>query len=363
MKNLHFKVTIIAILLGCMINAQEKYMKLDSLLTERYQNQKFSGTVIVAEGDTITYANALGYADYKQRIPLNLSTQFDLSSSSKLFTAVAIAQLVEQEKLSFKTKVKEFFPELTFAADVNVHELMTHSSGLGNFQTVEGFSYQNVNSCIDILPFIKHEPLLFKPGNKAYYATSNLLVLGALVEKISGLTFQEYVQKHIIEKLKLERTTFDTYFSIQDYKIRDGRFARGYIKNEEGQIEEKKRYKNEKTFVTLSAGGMWSSALDLLKFNRAVFSGKLFDKKLLKPLTKHHVFTGWEETYFGYIFNIINVNSLKEGIGHAGNSSGHHSFNFYYPKKDVTLIILTNYGFIDIFELAHGQIEPILFDK
>lgn len=361
--NKTYFLVIIAILLSHVTNAQERYLKLDSLLTDRYQNQEFSGVVLVAEGDEITYAKALGYADYEQRIPLNLSTQFDLSSGSKLFTAVAIAQLVEQDKLSFITKVKEFFPELTFVADVDVHQLMTHSSGLGNFQKVDGFSYQNVNSCIDVLPFIKDEPLLYEPGNSVYYATSNLLVLGAIVEKISGLTFPEYVKKNILEKLGLDRTTFDTYFYIQDYEGRDGRFAKGYIKNEEEQIIEKNRYKDQRTHVTLSAGGMWASAMDLLKFDRAIFLGNLFNKELLKPMTTPHVYTGWEGTYFGYVFNIINVNTHKEGIGHAGNSSGHHSFNFHYKNRDTTLIIMTNYGFIDIFELAHGQIEPILFNE
>ncbi len=343
--------------------AQERYLKLDSLLTTRYQNQQFSGVVIVAEAEEITYANAFGYADYEQRIPLNLTTQFELSSGSKLFTAVAIAQLVEQHKLSFQTKVKEYFSELTFAADVDVHQLMTHSSGLGNFQTLEGFSYQNVNSCIDVLPFIKDQPLIYEPGDSVFYATSNLLVLGAMVEKISGLTFPEYVKENILEKLSLNRTTFDTYFYIQDYEGRDGRYARGYIKNEEGQIVQKNRYKDERVHVTLSAGGMWASAIDLLKFDRAVFSGNLFNKELLKPMIAHHVFTGWEGTYFGYVFNIINVSTHKEGAGHAGNSSGHHSFNFHYENRDTTVVILTNYGFIDIFELAHGQIEPILFDE
>ena len=265
--------------------------------------------------------------------------------------------------MSFHTKVREYFPELTFAADVDVHQLMTHSSGLGNFQTVEGFSYQNVNSCLNALPFIEDQPLLYEPGDSVYYATSNLLVLGAMVEKISGLTFPEYVKKNILEKLSLDRTTFDTYFYIQDYKRRDGRFARGYINDEEGQIVEKNQYKDERTHVTLSAGGMWASAIDLLKFDQAIFSGKLFDEKLLEPMIAPHVFSGWKGTYFGYVFNIVNVGTHKEGAGHAGNSSGHHSFNFHYENRNVTLIILTNYGFIDIFELAHGQIELILFGE
>jgi CubicO group peptidase (beta-lactamase class C family) len=353
---------IVFILVSITLNAQKKYKKLDSLLTTRYQNEKFSGVVIVAEGNQITYANALGYADYKERTPLNLSTQFDLSSGSKLFTAIAVAQLIEQNKLSFESKVKEFFPELTLAAEINVHQLMTHSSGLGNFQTAKGFSYQNANSCIDLLPFIKDQSLRSTPGTKAYYATSNLLVLGAIVEKISGMSFPKYVEKNIINKIDLKRTTFDTYYNVQDYADRDGRFARGYIKNKKGVIVEKNRYKRKNTFVTLSAGGMWVSAMDLLKFNNALYSGKFFRKKLLKQMLQHHMFSGWEGTYFGHIFHIVNVNTPKEGTGHAGNSSGHHSFNFHYNKKDTTLIILTNYGFVDIFELAHEQIERILFD-
>ncbi|WP_420319293.1 serine hydrolase domain-containing protein [Ekhidna sp.] len=342
--------------------SQERYLKLDSLLNARSQEQRFSGIVFVAEGNEIMYTNAFGYADYARKIPLNLSTQFDLSSGSKLFTAVAIAQLIDQNKLSFNTKIKEFFPELINAKNINIHQLMTHSSGLGHFQIVKGFSYQNITSCIDVLPFIKTEPLLFEPGDSVYYATSNLLILGAIVEKISDLTFPEYVKENIISKLDLKRTTFDTYFQVQDYAGRDGRFAKGYIKNEKEQISEKNRYKDEQALVVLSAGGMWSSAIDLFEFDKALFSGQLFDEKLLTPMTEHHVFTGWEGTYFGYVFNIINVNSNKEGAGHAGNSSGHHSFNFRYENRETTLIILTNYGFVDIFELAHGQIEPILFD-
>jgi len=356
-------IIIFTLLLTSNLVAQERYLKLDSLLTKRFNEQQFSGTIIVAEGKNIVYANALGYADYGQRIPLKLSTQFDLSSGSKLFTAVAIAQLVEQDKVSFNDKLSYYFPELPFADRVTVHQLLTHSSGLGNYQSAKDFNYQNVSSCIDVLPFIKNEQLNFNPGDSVLYATSNLLMLGAIVEQVSKLTFPQYVQKFIIEPLGLSNTSFDTYFDVQDYPQRDGKYAKGYIKDSSGQIIEKNRYKERKTFVTLSSGGMWVSASDLLKFDHALFTEDYFSKELLNTMTEQYVFTGWEGTYFGYVFNIINVNTDKEGAGHAGNSSGHHSFNFHYDKRNTTLIILTNYGFVDIFELAHGQIEPILFDK
>lgn len=341
---------------------RDRYLQIDSLLTERYEQEQFSGVLLIAENDKLLYSKAFGFADIDQKIPLTLSTQFDLSSGAKLFTAVACAQLAERGKINFNDKISDYFPELPFGNRMTIHQLMTHSSGLGNFQSAKNFSYENINTCIDVLPFIKDEPLNFNPGDSVLYATSNLLVLGAIIEKVTGLTFREYVEKYILRPLKLSRTTFDTYFNVQDYPKKDGRFARGYIKDDNGSIIEKKRYPTQKTFVTLSSGGMWASATDLLEFDKALHSGKFFSVDMLKTMTTKYVFSGWEGTYFGYVFNIVNSDSQKEGVGHAGNSSGHHSFNFHYKNRNTTLIILTNYGFVDIFELAHGQIERILFE-
>lgn len=359
------KTTLLLIILPLTIvlgQNRDRYLQIDSLLTERYKQGQFSGVVLVSEHDQVVYSKAFGYADYERKIPLNLSTQFDLSSGAKLFTAVACAQLAEKGAISFDDKISKYFPELTFANTITIHQLLTHSSGLGNFESSNDFSYENIKSCQDVLRFINIEPLIFNPGDSVLYSTSNLLVLGAIVEKVTEMTFPEYVKKYILKPLKLNRTTFDTYFTVQDYTKTDGRYAKGYIKSDNGNIVEKNRYPTQKTFVTLSSGGMWSSALDLLKFTEAIYSKKLFSAGMLKTMSIKYVFSGWEGTYFGYVFNIINANSKKEGVGHAGNSSGHHSFIFHYNNRNTNIIILTNFGFIDIFELAHGQIEKILFE-
>lgn len=339
-----------------------RFSQIDSLLTNRFNQEQFSGAVIITENDSIKYSKTFGFADAEQKIPITLSTQFDLSSGAKLFTAVAIAQLAEKGKINFNDRISDYFPELPYGNKITIHQLLTHSSGLGNFQSTPNFNYENVNTCTDVLPFIKNEPLNFNSGDSVLYATSNLLILGAIIENVTGLTFHGYVGKYILEPLELKRTTFDSYFNVQDYQEKDGRYARGYIKNDKGIIVEKKRYEQQKTFVTLSSGGMWASASDLLKFDQAIHSGKLFSKDMLKIMTTKYVFSGWEGTYFGYVFNVVNVDSEKEGVGHAGNSSGHHCFNFHYKNRNTTLIILTNYGFVDIFELAHGKIEVTLFD-
>jgi len=359
------KTTFLLIILPLTIvfgQNSDRYLQIDSLLTERYKQEQFSGVILIAENDKLLYSKAFGFADIDKKISLTLSTQFDLSSGAKLFTAVACAQLAERGKINFNDKISDYFPELPFGNRMTIHQLMTHSSGLGNFQSSKNFSYENINTCIDVLPFIKDEPLNFNPGDSVLYATSNLLVLGAIIEKVTGLTFVEYVKKNILRPLKLNRTTFDTYFTVQNYTGKDGRYARGYIKNDKGLIVEKKRYPTQKTFVTLSSGGMWASASDLLKFDKAIYLNKLFSANMLKTMTTKYVFSGWEGTYFGCVFNIVNANSQKEGVGHAGNSSGHHSFNFHYNNRNTTIIVLTNYGFVDIFELAHGQIERILFE-
>lgn len=349
-------------LITFILPAQDKYVRLDSLLEKHYQDHYFSGVVLVAEGDHITYAKAWGYADYQKRIPLNLHTAFDLSSGAKLFCGVALAQLVDQEKVDWKSKVHDLLPDYDFHPELRLDHLLTHSSGLGNFHTIPGFTYDEVESCGDILPWIAKEIPHAAPGDSILYATSNLIVLGAVVEKLSGMTYPTYVQKRIIEKLDLKNTHFDTYFDVQDYPLRDARYARGYVYTEDSSaIVEKNRYPDRKTLVTLSAGGMWSSAQDLFTFDRAVFSDKLFSKEVRQAMMKPYTPAAWENVYFGYIYNTMYVGEEKECWGHAGNSSGHHSFNFYYPKFDTTLIVLTNYGFCHIFNLAQGEMEPILF--
>ncbi len=317
-----------------------RYQQIDSLLTERYKNDQFSGVIIVAEKNQIVYSGTFGYADIEQKTPFNIFTQFDLSSGAKLFTAAAIGQLADKKKLKFYDKVSDYFPELKFGKKITIHHLFTHSSGLGDFQSKKNFTYENVNSCIDVLPFLIDDTLKFNPGDSALYATSNLPILGAIIEKISGLTFPMYVDKHILKSLNLKRTTFDNYFTVQSYTKNDGRYARGYVKDKGGLILEKKRYPSKSTFVGLSSGGMWSSAKDLLTFDNALYSGKLISSDMLKLMTTKHVFSEWEGTYFGYVFHIINSDSKKEGVGHAGNSSGHHSFNFHYDNRETTLIIL-----------------------
>lgn len=347
-------------------NTQDKYLKLDSFLNTTYQKQKFSGIVMVAEGNKIAYSNTFGYANQAEKTFIQKHTSFDLSSLAKLFTAVSVAILVDKGKLSFEDYISTYFPTIPKAEKMTIRQVMSHTSGLENFHTDKNFNYKNIYSCHDLIEDIEKRPLLFAPGDSVYYGTSAMILLGAIVEKVSGLNYPTFVYQYIIQPLNLKNTYFDNYYTVQNYRGLDAKYARGYIKNEDGKIREKDFYQDVNTLRVLSSGGMYSSAQDLYLFMYAVINNRGFLKqKTMRLLVEQQTKTNWTQDWYGYglIFNIIYNGLNKEAWGHAGISSGHQSFCFYYPIYDTYLIVLSNYGFINIFELVHHEIETIIFDE
>jgi CubicO group peptidase (beta-lactamase class C family) len=212
--------------------AQDKFEKLDEYLTGLENENSFSGVIVIAkEGETL-FSKTIGFADRENEIRLNLNSQFNLSSTSKLFTGTSILKLVQEGKIATTDKIGKYFPELEYGDKVTVHHLLTHSSGVSDFFNVEGFSYQQVKSCLDAIPFIKKQELLFNPGDSVYYSTSGMIILGALIEKVSGMTYKDYVTKNILEPLEMNSTSFINYAIASESTDMKGIYAKAYVKNE-----------------------------------------------------------------------------------------------------------------------------------
>lgn len=351
-------LSLILCLVGLQALGQDKFEKLDRYLAELENEESFSGVVLIGQNGQETFSKTLGYADKEMGIRPSLDTQFNLSSGSKLFTGVGILKLVQEGKISVEDKIGEYFPELEYGDRVTVHHLLTHSSGLSDFFKVEGFSYKNVKNCQDVIPFIENQQLLFSPGDSVYYSTSGMVLLGALIEKISGSTYQEYIRENILQPLGMSHTSFINYVQASE-STNLGDFAKGHVKNDQGEIVKQKFNDRDREFVPLSAGGVWTSASDLLKFDHGVYSYKILKKEFVDLMTGQYTFTGWPGCYFGYVW--ITINSGKnEALGHAGNSRGHHSNFFHYKTDGSVMIVLTNYGFADVFLVAEN-IEKILY--
>ena len=164
-------------------------------------DDRFSGVALVAKGDRVIFNKAYGLADKANNVPNNLDTKFNLGSMNKMFTSVAIAQLVQAGKLSYDTtlaKVLPEYPNKEVAAKITIHHLLTHTSGLGDFFKPEFFQnrekYRNPK---DYFPIFANDPLRFEPGKSWSYSNAGFIVLGAVVENASGQNYFEYVRDHI----------------------------------------------------------------------------------------------------------------------------------------------------------------------
>src|ERR1043165_4523339 len=246
----------------------------DSLVAEN----KLSGVVLVAKNGVTVASKAAGIANKATNAPIDLNTKFNLGSMNKMFTAVAVAQLAQAGKLSFTDTVGKHLPDYPnkdVADKVTIHQLLTHTSGMGMYWG-EKFAAQREKllTVAAHLPLFASDPLSFKPGEKFQYSNAGYMVLGAIIEKVSGQDYYSYVLEHIYKPAGMN----DTGFYEPGKEIPN--LAIGYTKmSPDGKpAEEVRDNEGLREVKGGPAGGGFSTAPDLVKFQQALFSYKLLDK-------------------------------------------------------------------------------------
>jgi CubicO group peptidase (beta-lactamase class C family) len=345
------QIMIVSVLYPGQIYGQdEKFSEVDRYLTELTDKQEFSGYIMLFESSGIQFDKGYGYSDIKKKKIFSGNTQFCLSSASKLFTAVSVIKLAQEGKLSVADTIGKYFSNLGFGSKITIHHLLTHSSGLTDYYLNPDFSHKNIKSCTDVLPYIKDQKLLFNPGDSVKYSTTGMMLLGAVIEKITSLNYQEYLRKEILKPLKMKNTSFVNFTTAYEKTDQKYSYARGYVKDKSGSITE---YAGENDFVPLAAGGIWSSAGDLFKFYKAIFVENFIQPEYRSLMLEPKVFSGWPDCYFGYVWiTINNKNEKTRGVGHAGNSLAHHSYFYIYDQGKRGIILLSNAGYADIFKIG-----------
>jgi len=355
MRRISILIAISYIAVSGLNGQSERIARIDSVFTEMTNQDLFSGSVLIAENWQILLSKGYGYANREKKVANTPDTRFDLSSGSKIFTGTAITYLAQQGKIKFSDAIGKYIDGLPKGDKITIHQILTHSSGFDDFYKAAGFSYEKVNNCTDIMPYMRKLPLVYNPGDSCVYSTGNAIILGAVIEKISGMPYQDFIEKTFIEPYDLQNTCFTPYWKLNESQ---SQFSVGYLNNEIHGYNPI-AYDYDYGFIPLSAGGAWSSALDLYKFDKAVFTGKIVDEKHLKIMTDRYT-PQWENCHFGYIW--IVDDSHTSCVGHAGTSSGWNTWNYYYPEQKTIVIILTNFGSVDVFELS-ALVDKILFGE
>jgi CubicO group peptidase (beta-lactamase class C family) len=315
--------------------------EIDSYLNSLVAENKLSGAVLVAKDGVTIASKAAGVANKATGAPITLSTKFNLGSMNKMFTAVAIAQLAQAGRLSFNDPVSKHLPDYPnkeVADKVTIHQLLTHTSGMGMYWNEKFMAQREKMVTVDAhLPLFASDPLLFPPGEKFQYSNSGYMVLGAIIEKLSGQDYYSYVQEHIYKPAGMTETGFyEPGKEIPNLAIGYSRMS-----PDGKRLEEPLDNTNMREIRGGPAGGGYSTVGDLVKFHTALRSYKLLNEDYTKLVTTGKVDAGGPIGRYGYGFG-DKVFEGKHIVGHNGGSPG-ISANFeMYPELGYTAVILMN---------------------
>lgn len=315
--------------------------EIDSYLNSLVAENKLSGAVLVAKDGVTIASKAAGVANQATGAPITLSTRFNLGSLNKMFTAVAIAQLAQAGRLSFDAPISTYLPDYPnkeVANKVTIHQLLTHTSGMGMYWNEKFMAQREKMVTVAAhLPLFASDPLLFPPGEKFQYSNSGYMVLGAIIEKLSGQDYYSYVQEHVYKPAGMTETGFyEPGKEIPNLAI-------GYSRmSPDGKKMEEARDNTDLREVKGGpAGGGYSTVGDLVKFHTALRSYKLLNEEYTKLVTTGKVDAAGPIGRYGYGFG-DKVFEEKHIVGHNGGSPG-ISANFeMYPEPGYTAVILMN---------------------
>jgi CubicO group peptidase (beta-lactamase class C family) len=321
---------ILTILFIFPLSAQELAVQIDQVMNEFIKLDQFSGTVLVAKDGKTIYVKAFGEADKDFHVKNTLDTKYNIGSIGKTFTGTSIMQLAQDGKLNVMDPVIKYLPDFPYGDKILIHHLLTHTSGTFNYFAHPDFSEKmySIRSVADALPLIYDQELQFgTPGEQFAYSNSGIVILGAVIEKVSGLSYSEYLKKYILEPTEMKDTGINYLDDVVENR------AVGYDKTITGKFK-----RNIFRVPPANAdGGIETTALDMLKFDQA-----LYGTSLLREDSKKKMFTPFLE-YYGYCWGIRNEydNFIIE---HGGGAPGVNAAFRRYTTDRYTLIVLSNYG-------------------
>ncbi|WP_291561371.1 MULTISPECIES: serine hydrolase domain-containing protein [unclassified Clostridium] len=319
--------------------------KIESIISDINNKKEFSGVVLVKEKDNIIFEKSYGLANRNEEIKNKVDTKFGVASGAKGFTAVAICQLVQRGLISFDTLLKDCldidFPK--FDSNITIHHLLTHSSGIPDYFDEEVMSdysalwnsmpMYNICEVKDFLPMFKNRAMEFKPGYKFKYNNAGFIVLGLIIEKLTGLKFAEYIENNIFKICKMN----DSGYFFMDNLPKNT--AYGYIENHENNSWKTNIYSIP--IVGGPDGGVFTTASDMTKFWSELFNNRLLNKELTEKILSTQIVVE-KDLYYGYGIWIV---QNKDGIFKytlMGADPGVSFRSSVYPKHNINLTVMAN---------------------
>lgn len=303
---------------------------MEQAVRSQFASGAFMGSVLVARGNVTLLAKGFGDADIQRRVANSPSTKFRLGSVTKQFTAAAILLLQERGQLRVEDPVKKYLPDAPAAWDqITIFNLLTHTSGIPNFTSFPDYreTESQPTTPAALVERFRNKPLDFPPGSQFRYSNSGYALLGYLIEKVSGQTYQQFLQDHIFKPLRMQRSGYDSNTQVIENR------ATGYTPGPDGRPVPAGYIDMT---IPYAAGGLYSTVEDLLRWERALYGGKLLSAASLKQMT-----TPFKN---GYAFGLF-VATEPDGtqvISHGGGIEGFNTAVAYVPSQKLAVVVLAN---------------------
>jgi len=323
--------------------------QISNIIENQSDPEPFSGVVYLTKGDEVLFASEQGYAIKSESIPNKINTRFQVASGCKIFTSAAICQLAENGNLSFDTLLKDCtdvkFPN--FAEDITIHHLLTHSSGItsyfeedvnSDYETLwRNLPMYKVKEPRDFLPLFQNKSMKFSPGEKFDYNDGGFILLGLIIESVTGIGFADYIRKNVFEPAGM---TDSGYFLTDQLPERT---AYAYIKNDDGSCRT-----NFFAVPIIGApdGGAYTTAPDMLKFWKALTDCKILNVESTELMLKAKISTGEKSPYshYGYGVWIDQQDGIMNKFFVVGSDPGVALKSVVYIKEDIILTVIGNTG-------------------
>lgn len=311
-------------------NQEKKKEEIDSIIKAYAAINKFNGTALIHYQNKNIFERSYGWQDAEKKILNQDQSVYQIASLTKSFTALVIVKLSEEGKLSVKDPVSKFIPDYPRGNEITIEHLLTHTSGIYEvLRNKEYFSLLHTGKSIaknKEFSFFKNEPLDFEPGTQFSYTNSGYILLGIIIEKITGLSYKDAVRKIILNPLKMSHTGFNYLALKSPYKT----IPYSYIS----------KTRQEKTEVwnstlTGPAGQIYSTVEDLYNYYMGLRDYKIVSKEAFKKATTPFL------SGYGYGWFIDDLYG-KKLINHGGNIEGSTSYFAMLPEDDLCIILLNN---------------------
>jgi CubicO group peptidase (beta-lactamase class C family) len=360
-KLLFFKTTHLCILFTLFFafsHAQDLETKIDKILKNQFKTNETGVSALVAKNGKVVYRKAFGKANLELDVNMTSENVFEVGSITKQFTSVAILMLLEEGKITLEDEITKFIPDYpTKGKKITIHHLLTHTSGIKSYTSMQSFGKVMTidETPLKFINFFKNEAMDFDPGEKYKYNNSGYFILGYIIEKASGLSYQKFIQERIFDKINMTSSYYGSHSKL--------------IKNRASGYQKRGEFSNAQ-YISLTlpyaAGSIMSSVDDMLKWQTAITNDVFVKEATIDKAFVNYTLNNGDKINYGYGWSLNVLNDVGT-IEHGGAIPGYLSMGVFVPSKNVYVILFSNCGCQSptnaALEIAALAINKTSFDK